>query len=480
MKLILNISIIFAILVSSVWSCTIAVFAPDATEYGRPMLWKNRDVPNYRQQYIYVENGHSFIAITYQGMTEQVYGGANDIGFGVVNTDTYNNGPNLPDGLTDGQVMYLALSQCESVWDFTQLLDSLLADSTAGLRSTHCYGIMDRYGNVGMVESNCEGYVYFSANSSADKYLVRANFAISGDDSDRRGYDRYIRARALMDTLAPVSVEDIWSISADLVTDELDPNPLPFEGTFDGLPYGYISTTNTINRFMTTSYQIILGQNFDDGSAYPIVWCGFNQPYFTIPVPMWVHSGTVHESITGSGNYFCTESRFIWEQVYDRDYINWFDTYSASMINEFLNTARISVWDMFDKYVEQWEKETDESVEVLRDIQDGFAVIVAAEYEQLHGLLVRENNLQQPTELRLDAYPKPFNSHVKLTIRLPATVSGQLEIYDINGRDIFEETVNFGDSEIYWEPESHLPSGTYLAIFRTPEKKVSKKLILLR
>ncbi|MCD6595110.1 T9SS type A sorting domain-containing protein [bacterium] len=458
--------------------CTIAVFAPDATEYGRPMLWKNRDVPNYRQQYIYVEDEHRFISITYQGVDNQVYGGANDAGFGIVNTDTYNQGPNQPYGLTDGQVMYLALSHCENVWDFIELMDSLIADTTAGLRSTHCYGIMDKYGNTGIVESNCTSYVYFSANSSPDRYLVRTNFAISGDDSDRRGYDRYIHARASIDTLLPISVDNIWSVASDLVTDELNPNPLPFDGTFGTLPYGYINTTNTLNRFLTTSYQIIVGQNFSDDLSYPVVWGGFGQPYYTAPIPMWVKLGFVNETLTGNDNYFCTEGRFLWEQIYDCGSITYFNTFPAQTIYNFLQPLRNSLWNMYDKYVSNWNKEPADSAHLV-DIQDDFVSMAAYEYEQLHGLLVRERHSQKPGQISITAYPNPFNSTSQISIEIPYQKTAEFIIMDISGKIVFQKTIVKEIDNIIWHP-TNLSSGTYLAILRCENSTASKKLLFIK
>jgi len=473
------IHIFFLSVFSIAFGCTIAVFSPDATDYCRPMLWKNRDVANYRQQYIYVEAEHNFIGITYQGVANQVYGGANDVGFGIVNTDTYNQGPNRTHGLTDGQVMFLALSHCETVWDFIELLDSLISDTTAGLRSTHCYGIIDRYGNAGIVEASCTNYVYFSANSSPDKYLVRTNFAITGSDSSRVGYDRYLRARALFDTLNPVSVEDVWSVASDLVTDELNPNPLPFEGTFGILPYGYINTTNTLNRFLTTSYQIIVGQNFEDDISYPIVWGGFGQPYFTVPIPMWTKLGFVPEALTGNENYFCNESRFLWQQVYDEGSITYFNTFSAKSIFDYFQPLRNSVWDMFGKYIHNWNKQPVDSANLV-DVQDDFVSMVAYEYEQLHGLLVREGQVKIPDKISIDAYPNPFNSVVKISLEVPFARNTEFRIVDISGKIVFHKEIAHGWQNIIWHPPKNLTSGTYLAILKCGNSSVAKKLLLIK
>ncbi len=466
------------VIVSMAAGCTIAVFAPEATEYGRPMLWKNRDVPNYRQQYIFVEEEHSFIGITYQGVYDQVYGGVNDAGFGIVNTDTYNHGPNTGRGLSDGQVMYLALAKCESIWDFFALLDSLLADSSAGLRSTHCYGIIDQYGNAGVVEANCESYVYFSANSMPDHYLVRTNFAISGSSSARVGYERYMRARALYDTLLPVSVSDIWTVASDLVSPGLNPYPLPYEGAYDGLPAGYIPTSRTINRYLTTSYQIIIGKNFDDDIDFPVIWGGFNQPYYTIPMPMWVSVGYVPPSLTGNDNYFCEEGNFLHGIVYDLGYIDWFNSYAGDFINDYFADTREQVWEIFTKHILQWQMDKVVPEQVAQTEND-IVSLVAETYADLHGLWVREPFGQEPRQISISAYPNPFNLKTKIELNIPYPMHGQLVITDLSGKVVFSRPVDFSDHSIEWHPDE-LPSGVYLATLRLDSSVRSTKLILAK
>ena len=463
------------------WGCTIAVFAPDATEYGRPMLWKNRDVPNYRQQYIYVVDEHAFIGITYQGVYDQVYGGVNDAGFGIVNTDTYNHGSNTGRGLSDGQVMYLALAHCESVWDFLGLLDSLLADTSAGLRSTHCYGIIDQYGNAGVVEANCESYVYFSANSMPDHYLVRTNFAISGDSSNRIGYERYMRARALIDTLLPVSVPDIWYVASDLVSPELDPYPLPFEDTYDDMPYGYIPTDRTINRFITTSYQIIIGKNFDDDIDFPVVWGTFNQPYYTIPIPMWIEAGYVPAELTGTNNYFCEEGKFLHDIVYDRGYWNWFNSFAGDFIHDYFAPTRQRVWEIFTKYLLRWQTQKNVQQEEILQAENDILAQVGQTYAELHGLWVREHGNQKPQEIKISAYPNPFNAKTTIQFELPTYSLGIFTIRDITGKIILKRQIKWSDRQIEWTPSASLPSGVYIATISADINQTrSVKLILAR
>jgi len=467
------------LLFSLSFGCTIAVFAPEASEYGRPMLCKNRDVPNYRQQYIYVEAEHAFVGITYQEVYNKIYSGVNDAGFGIVNTDTYNHGPNFPSGLSDGEVMFLALSQCETVWDFASLLDSLYADTSAGIRSTHCYGVIDMHGNAGIFEASCTSFAYFSANSAEDKYLVRTNFAIVGLGDDRRGYDRYMRARALYDTLAVLSVYEIISVMSDLVTEELNPNPLPFDSTFDSLPYGYISTENTINRFLTTSYQVIIGSNSYDGYEYPVVWGGFGQPYFNVAFPLWVDAGSVPLEVTDSDNYLCSESRFAWQQVYDCGPITMMNTFDAQSIFEYFKPLMETVGVFYEESQIIWSKEP-ANIEDLTATQDSIVRLITASYEDLHGLLVREQPSKLPSEIMIRGYPNPFNSSVTLDMNIPFDSVAELAIFNIAGHMLDSREYSWGEHKFVWTPEQNLPSGIYLAILRSGNEKVKTRLMLVR
>ncbi len=464
--------------VALVWSCTIAVFSGEATEEGRPMLWKNRDVHNASQQYIYVEGGeHRFVGITYQGTYDKVYGGVNDAGFGIVNTDTYNQGPWRTTGATDGEVMFWALERCETVWDFMELLDSLIC-SDGCLRSTHCYGVIDGFGNAGVVEASCTSFVYFSAVGVPSGFLVRTNFAVTGADDNRRGFERYLRARAILEERLPVSYKDILAAAGDLATTELDPYPLPFEGTYDGLPYGYISTANTINRYFTTSYQVICGMREGDEPLYPYMLCGFGQPCATIPVAVWVSSGEVPEQTSGTGNILCEQAQFIHSMLYDTPQLDWLNTFAVYRIDEFLSPRREELFTAFDTLMLRWLK-SGVSVDTLAMVQELFAAEVADAYEDLHGLLVDEGEASKPTSLEIKAAPNPFNEAV--TIELEGAFStATVKITDLSGRPVFSTEVTQHSACIVWHPEGTLPAGAYLITASDGRRTSTKTVVFVK
>ncbi len=472
-------TIFIALLFGALLGCTIGVFSPLSTTDDRPMLWKNRDVPNAVQQYIYVEARHNFVGITYQGVYDKIYSGTNDVGFGIVNTDTYNQGSWRTHGISDGEVMFIALSQCESVWDFLDMLDSLLADTSAGLRSTHCYGVIDKFGNAIIVESTCTSYVYYSASSAPSGFLIRTNFAISGDDSLRRGWNRYLRARSFLEPLVPLNYQDALSAARDLVTSELDPNPLPFEGTFDSLPYGYISTENTLNRYYTTSYQIIIGATEIDNPQYPVMWSGFGLPYATIPVPIWVHSGEIPSQMTGTGATMCADAQFIRGQIHDQPNITFFNTQTAYRIHEFLEPVEDNILGQYYGYMSLWTK-FGVSADTLAEIQQNLCNQVAGRYEEIYGLFIEENRVKKPDGISIKTFPNPFNSTVNIAISTPDNFSILLKISDVNGKLILQNNLSSGTSSFIWKPSKNVSSGIYFISIVSGKYRLSKKIVLAR
>ncbi len=90
----------------------------------------------------------------------------------------------------------------------------------------------------------------------------------------------------------------------------------------------------------------------------------------------------------------------------------------------------------------------------------------------------------------INAYPNPFTERINIEIQLAETVSvenAQLEIYDLFGKRIkvFSVEEFNGDSEIriIWDATDNsgkvVTKGTYLFICTTPERRISKKLVLM-
>ena len=105
--------------------------------------------------------------------------------------------------------------------------------------------------------------------------------------------------------------------------------------------------------------------------------------------------------------------------------------------------------------------------------------MVAARYEELHGLLVREM-AELPDILTMRTYPNPFNSSVTIKLNIPHAETAELAIFDINGRILTSHNFTCGKNEFTWTPSQDTPSGTYLVILRNDTGVISQKLLLVR
>lgn len=464
---------ILLIVFSISFACTIGVATSTATG-GAPILWKNRDVPNWVQQYIYVRTpARSFVAVTYQSEPNRAYAGINSDGFGIVNTDTYNQGA-YGVGLNDGEFMYMALSRCQTVWGFLSLLDSVLSDTV--FAKTHCYAVIDRYGNALVVECTRTSYTYFNVYDDPQGFMIRANFAESGLDSNLVGYERTVRVRMLAESMLPLDYNDFIEISRDLVIPELDPNPLPFEGIFGSLPYGYIATERTINRWYTTSYQIIVGAN--DGPG-PMMWASFGQPYLTIPFPLWVSADTIPSAVTASSP-LCNDARFFTTQTYDLSgHPSWMNTFTAANIEQFLSPYKESIFDEISTRITNLTSTGKCTPDSIFSIENDAVTKISSAYAELRSLLVREHNDYLPENVSISTFPNPFNSVVNIVVQLsfPASVS----IYDASGHLIHRiaDDIPPGKHSFQWSPQG-LPSGLYFVYATSDDATAVAKLIYVR
>jgi len=294
--------------------CTTGLASGLATPDGCPLLWKNRDVRYEGQEYHYVDDmGIPFIGLTYETYDDQYYAGINEAGFAIENSDAHNlDGANplsngWGDGQNDGYTMALALATCRTVDDFQDILDSLNED---GRTFDFNYGTFDAFGGAAMFE--CDGYEYwrYDAADEEDGFLIRSNFAFSGDDTSGQdlsvGVHRHDRAYMLWkeavdeNRLTPHFV--FQQVVRDLTTRECNPLPLPFDGYYDdGWPYGHVDQQTAINRSRTRS--VFVGQGVPDGDRPEgaVIWAMCGSPLACVATPLWVHAGSVPEEYDADG-----------------------------------------------------------------------------------------------------------------------------------------------------------------------------------
>jgi len=283
--------------------CTTGLASGAATPDGRPLLWKNRDVGNARQAFHYYDDGRiPFISITYEGETDEYYGGVNALGFAVENSNSYNleNGPyenGFGYGDDDGFIHTLALATCRTVDDFERILDSTNQEG----RTLNCnYGAIDAYGGAAMFETAGYEYVRCDAADAPGGFLVRSNYSYSGNVNARPSFwgphrhdAAFARFRQAVErnSLTPLYV--FQHVIRDISIDGLDPYPLPFDGYHGNYPFGCIPNGEAICRATTRGVMVAQGVRPGERPEEAILWAMAGSQLSAVATPLWVRAGSV-------------------------------------------------------------------------------------------------------------------------------------------------------------------------------------------
>ena len=457
--------LVFILLVAAyaVFGCTIAVISGDITPDGRPILWKNRDVSNADQEFVYDNIGrYAHVTNIYNGGTTKAWGGVNETGFGIMNSDTYNNGSNRRSGPDDGFVMKWGLKWCRTIDDFEAFLDST---NVTGRRSCHNYGVCDAYGGCAIFETSNNSYVRFDASDDPNGFLVRANYAYSGSSS-HHGWERHDRAMEIMLRQGEIGFEFMFdSVASNLSNVYVDPYPLPFYDIESPYPSGYVSTHATINRYYTTSVEIIIGKHeTDEDREYPVLWGMLGQPVLSLPFPLYPLAHGVDPLLDGvSGSKICDYGRELKTFVYDMGVSHYLNTYTAKEIVDYHIEPKQAIFDRYNTRMRDFMS-THTSVEQLRAFQDSMTHVVDDIYSFGTAVLINEVILSSnPVEIGIFASPNPFNSTVEISL-LNCPDDLDITIYDTIGRPvkiIGKPDFKYISGSFKWTPEPSLPSGIY-------------------
>jgi len=284
--------------------CTVAVISGAATIDGRPLLWKNRDSSTRENSARFFRGPrYDFIGVINSGDTTQVWMGMNTAGFALMNSESMDQDGDSAD--TEGYFMKQALGRCARIED----LDDLLRQTALAGRGTRAnFGCIDAYGGAAFFETGNFRHTRFTPQDSGlipSGVLVRANFSMTGRGDEAYGGWRYHRARNLLARRLAAGRIDLSfmleRVVRDLVSDELDPNPLPFPGAMDGAPEGFIHTQNTINRHRTVAGAIFQGVKPGEDPALATMWLLLGEPVVAVALPLWPASGEVPEAFAGAG-----------------------------------------------------------------------------------------------------------------------------------------------------------------------------------
>jgi len=311
--------------------CTVAVVSGSVTSDGRPLLWKNRDSSNRENSVCFFKGPrYDFFGVINSGDTTQVWMGLNTAGFALMNSESMDQDGDSAD--TEGYFMKQALGECARVED----LDALLRRTALAGRGTRAnFGCIDAAGGAAFFEAGNFRHRKFTTQDSGlapAGFLVRANFSMTGLGAEAYGGWRYHRARSLLSGRAAAGNLDLaWmleSVVRDLVSDDLNPYPLPFRGRAGEAPEGFIHAQNTISRHRTVSAVLFQGVRAGEHPALSTMWILLGEPVAAVALPLWPASGEVPPEMGGAGDSRLNQAftRLRSRLYHDREWPQYLDT----------------------------------------------------------------------------------------------------------------------------------------------------------
>lgn len=483
--------------------CTIGVFSGSATVDGRPMLWKNRDVGDAVQKFCYFQPSqdadrpaYGFLGNVYSSDTNRVYMGVNDVGFAIINSNSYNLGDSLLDGLDDGDLMRMALERCQTLQDFEALLD-LTAEK--GRKDCWNIGVFDARGHVALYECSNFGYVKFDADNpehATNGIILRATFGLSGG-ANRVGIERYKRVNRLVherDNESPLDAEFVLQIlSRDLANPIADPYPLPYTGVQNGRPEGFIlSQMLTINRFISRSCMVIRGTKPGEDPSFSTSYCSIGPPVISVAYPLWVRARQV-PMVLNMGlevPMFTLTNRHrthLYPSPKASVYVNslYLVNLDGGGLYSYTLPLEKQALEMADEFVNDWNNELPSSEEVA-DAQAIIASIVYESYQEIPVGSFDRLLAETETQPEIASYPNPFNAQA--TIHLSGFDDNEpirIGVYDLLGRKVRSlEAVGGGSSLAVWDGRDNygqpVASGVYLMKAETSGYSAVTKSLLMK
>ncbi len=482
--------------------CTIGVFSGDATVDGRPMLWKNRDVSDAVQKFCYFEPSrdtdrpaYGFLGNVYSADTNRVYMGVNEVGFAIINSNSYNLGDSLADGVDDGDLMRMALERCRTLEDFEALLD-LTAEK--GRKDGWNFGVFDAGGHAALYECSNFGYVKFdtdNAGHAADGIILRATFSLSGGPR-RTGIERYKRANHLVYERANESPLDalfiLQVLSRDLANPIADPYPLPYNGVQNGRPEGYIlSQAVTINRVISRSCMVIRGTKPGEDPSLATSFCTIGPPVISVAYPLWVRARQVPEPLNlglevpmyGLTNrhraylYPSPKSSFYIDSRYLVNLNGGLYSYTLPLEKQALEMA--------DEYVEDWNNDLPSPQEIA-EVQE----IIARNLYDSYLEIPFDSNDPSPAGIEaqpeIASFPNPFNAQTTIHLNgFDADEPVSIGIYDLLGREVRSlDAPGGGNRFALWDGRDNygqpVASGVYLIRAENSRYSASTKSLLMK
>ena len=446
-------------------ACTIGAFGPNSTVDGRTILWKNRDVSDPNQAMRFFRGSrYRYVTNVYAGDTFNAWAGYNEVGFAIMNSNSFNIAGR--DGLDadDGTIMSLALATCASLEEFSLLLDSL---NISGRETPANFGVFDSTGATAMFEASNLFYVRHDADEDSLGFQIRANYSMSGNPGRMTGRERYLRA---MQLAVPARQQDridvrfiIYTLARDVGALNFDPYPLPFDGVIGELPRGYLPTESSLCRVTTRSVEIMVGPRPGWSAASSMMWVMLGPAEVSIPVPVWVQAGPMPELIDGTHqSILCDEALRLHDFIHSApEFPGAVNTFRLKQLYDNFAATESLLLRCVDSCEAAWGP-TGPTSEQARWVTSYAANLVLGAYVDFWDSMNRDG-----TVVIGDRGAGAWQNVSRDTVlfRLPpGTATGTVGIYDAGGRQVAAMAPQPGQSLIRWLPAG-LRSGSYFAVF---------------
>ena len=271
-------------------ACTSAVISGRATKSGRPLLWKHRDTGTEWNHIEHLQGKRfAFTGLVNSADEErkEVWAGANERGFAIMNTASYNMKPDslkyLPE--REGEIMKQALGECATVAEFEEFLKNM--PQPRALETN--FGVIDAEGGAAYFEVWDYGYTKYDANDAAqypNGYIIRSNYSFSGAQDEGMGYIRYQNAEYLLHkayATGALSAEWIFSSASRSFYHAILGND-----ALSSSPNGWAVDQDFIPRNSSSASVVVEGVRKGENPDATTIWSVIGYPPCSYAVAAWV------------------------------------------------------------------------------------------------------------------------------------------------------------------------------------------------
>ncbi|MBR5018378.1 MAG: hypothetical protein IKX53_01930 [Bacteroidales bacterium] len=272
---------LWAALAADAGACTTAIVSAGASASGRPLIWKQRDTDNPHNVMAHVTGGkYAYTAVfsASDKSRQRAYGGANEVGFAIMNNASYNLAEKDYDDWDNSKVINKALATCRTLEDFERLLEEWPKPRAVEAN----FGVADAFGGAAYFEVGDTRVIRFDVEPGG--WLVRTNFSVGGREGEGSGMARYETAEYLMK-------QHPGKFTPEFLIDGLGRSFYNYELGADMLsavPVGMAVDLDFIPRYSSVSSICIEGVGPGDDAGSSVIWTAIGYTPCCYAVPVWV------------------------------------------------------------------------------------------------------------------------------------------------------------------------------------------------